>query len=84
MRLIRQTVASDPRRALDLITAADHAHPDSPLAEERASLRVDALVNIGQIGQARDAAEAYYDRYPHGSFAAHLEQLTGAHPHSTP
>jgi hypothetical protein len=79
MARIRASIKSAPREALALLDAADRAHPGSAFAEERASLRIDALVYAGDIGVARDHAEEYLARYPDGAYAAHVEQLTGVH-----
>jgi hypothetical protein len=80
MTTIREAVRRRPDQALALIDAADQAHPHSPLLEERAALRVDALVNANQIGRARDIAEEFLVRYPDGTYAEHVEVLTGVHP----
>lgn len=80
MSRIRDAVKRRPDEALVVLDAADRAHPESPLAEERAALRVDALVNADQVGLARDAAEEFLRRYPDGPHAEHIEILTGVHP----
>jgi len=80
MERIRALVKPAPREAIALIDDADRAHPQSPLAEERLSLRIDALVYEGDIGVARDHAEEYLRRYPEGAYADHVERLTGVHP----
>jgi hypothetical protein len=80
MARIRASVRTDPDGALTLLEETDRAHPDGPLAEERAALRVDALVFAQRIGLARDAAEEYLRRYPQGDRAQHIEMLTGVHP----
>ena len=80
MTKIRSVVKSNPEQAIVLIDAADRAHPDSALTEERAALKIDALVHAGRIGPARDAAEQYLRRYPSGQYARHVETLTGVHP----
>lgn len=77
---IRSQVSANPERAIALIDAADKAHPTGAFAEERLALRVDALVNLGRIGAARDSAEQYLVRFPKGSAAEHIERLTGVHP----
>ena len=77
---IRAMVQSEPSAALTLIEAADRKYPLSFFAEERSSLRVDALVFADQIGLARDAAEEFLLRYPEGAYAEHIQVLTGVHP----
>jgi hypothetical protein len=76
----RELLRSDPDRALALLDAADRARPSGRLAEERAAMRVDALVFPQRIGEARDAAEIYLARYPRGPQAQRIEMLTGVHP----
>jgi hypothetical protein len=80
MDQIRARAHDDPDGALALIEVAEQAHPQSPFAEERAALRVDALVFARRIGVARDAAEEFLRRYPRGPRAQHIEMLTGVHP----
>ena len=79
----REVLRSNPDRALALLDAADKAHPNGALAEERAAMRVDALVFAQRIGEARDAAEVYLARYPNGPQAQRIEMLTGVHPRPT-
>jgi hypothetical protein len=80
---IRSVVKSKPEQALVLIDAADRAHPNGAFGEERAALKIDALVNAGRIGSARDFAEQYLRRYPSGQYGRHVESLTGVHPRPT-
>jgi hypothetical protein len=42
---------------------------------------VQALVDQGKVGAARDLAELYLARIPSGPEAARIESLTGVHPH---
>jgi hypothetical protein len=79
----RDLLRSDPDGALSTLDTADRAYPDGRLAEQRAAMRVDALVFAQRIGLARDAAEVYLARYPHGPQAQRIEMLTGVHPHPT-
>src|SRR5262249_24325897 len=44
MEHIRGLIKQAPLQALDLLDTADRAYPTSPFSEERASLRIDALV----------------------------------------
>ena len=85
MARVREAVRPRPDQALALIDALDRAHPDATgaLAEERAALRVDALVAAQRIGVARDAAEEFLRRYPRSARAQHIEILTGVHPRPT-
>jgi hypothetical protein len=76
---IRETMARAPSAALDLIERADALHPGDADAEERAWLRVDALVAGQQIGRARAAAETFLRRYPKSAQAERIRALTGVH-----
>jgi len=80
---LHEAVRTNPDEALALLDALDRAHPGASdaAAEERAALRVDALVFARRIGLARDAAEVFLQRYPDGARAQHIEMLTGVHPH---
>jgi hypothetical protein len=80
MAKIRAAVRGNPEQALALIDAADQAHGDGRHAEERAALRIDALVFANRVGVARDFAEAFLRRYPLSPYAGHVETLTGVHP----
>ena len=80
MMAIRSKTASSPLEALALIESAEKEFPGGALSEERAAAKVDALVRAGRIGAARDAAEAYFGRFPDGPSARHIEMLTGVHP----
>jgi len=79
----RDLLRSDPDGALAALDTADRTYPDGGLAEQRAAMRVDALVFTQRIGLARDAAEVYLARYPSGPQAQRIEMLTGVHPHPT-
>jgi hypothetical protein len=45
--------------------------------------RIDALVQAGEIGQARDPAEDFLRLYPYSGYCQHNETLTGVHPRSS-
>lgn len=80
MSRIRDAVRPDPTEALALIDAANREHPHGPFVEERAALRIDALVYQRRIGPARDAAEEFLARYPQSRRTQHIVMLTGVHP----
>jgi len=48
--------------------------------EAVAAARIDALVQAGEIGRARDLAEDFLHRYPLSGYCQHIETLTGVHP----
>ena len=49
--------------------------------EQREAEAIDALVRKGDIGRARAMAEEFLARHQTGPYAAHIEALTGVHPH---
>ena len=79
-------VAVQPAGAAQPPAAAPPAHLPPPgvtppgSEELVAADRIDALVQAGDIGRARDAAEDFLRRYPHSSYCQHIETLTGVHP----
>lgn len=81
MARLRSLVGTDPERAVALAAELDgRSAPDSPHAEERSTLAIDALVKLGKIGKARSRAVEHYRRFPAGAHVEHIERLTGAHP----
>jgi hypothetical protein len=80
MARIRDAVTRAPEEALALIERDDASHAGDAHAEERAWLKVDALVAMQQIGRARAAAEDFLRRYPRSAQAARIRALTGVHP----
>ena len=79
MARIRDLAARAPVEALALIERADALHAGDGHAEERAWLKVDALVAMQQIGRARAEAEEFLRRYPHSAHAQRIRNLTGVH-----
>jgi outer membrane protein assembly factor BamD (BamD/ComL family) len=80
---VRGLVVANPGQALALLAELDRRFPESAFAEERASLVIDALVKLGDIGQARTRSEEFFARFPRGRFGLHVETLTGVHPRPT-
>ena len=76
---LRALVAAQPRRALVLVERLAARYPNSALADERALLKMWALVNLGEIARARDQARAFYARFPDSRYAARVARLTGYH-----
>jgi hypothetical protein len=61
------------------------ARPAPAVAQARsedaaAAARIDALVQAGDIGRARDLAEDFLRLYPLSGYCQHIETLTGVHP----
>ncbi len=80
MQQIRAHVKSDPQLAETLAREARQRFADSPDADERDALLVDALINQQRIGAARSETYYYFDHHPGGRFADHLFVMTGVHP----
>ncbi len=80
MQRIRANVKTNPRLAESLARQDRARFPNSPHADERDALLVDALINQQRIGAARSETYYYLDHHPHGRFAAHLFIMTGVHP----
>jgi hypothetical protein len=80
MQQIRAHVKSDPSLAEALAREARQRFADSPDADERDALLVDALINQQRIGAARSETYYYFDHHPGGRFGEHLFVMTGVHP----
>jgi hypothetical protein len=80
MQQIRAYVKSDPPLAEALAREARQRFADSPDADERDALLVDALINQQKIGSARSETYYYFDHHAGGRFAEHLLVMTGVHP----
>jgi hypothetical protein len=80
MQQIRAHVKSDPQLAEALAREGRQRFADSPEADERDALLVDALINQQRIGSARSETYYYFDHHPGGRFADHLLVMTGVHP----
>ncbi len=80
MQELRALVKKDPEHAEALARAGRLRFPDSPDADERDALLVDALINQQRIGAARSETYYYFDHHPSGRFSDHLFAMTGVHP----
>ena len=80
MRRLRAEVDADPRAALALADDGDRRFDGTQYSDERAFLRMRALVHLGDIGMARDAARRFYERYPESPLARYVFRLTGMRP----
>lgn len=84
MTRLRAAVDADPPAALALADEGDRRFPDGTLADERAFLRMRALVHLNRIVDARVRARELYARSPDSPWSARAFQLTGEHPRPTP
>lgn len=79
MAKIRAEVKTAPQAALEETEEAERRFGESPMAEERRALAIDALINLQRIGAARSKAYQFVERYPSGPYTAHVEAMTGVH-----
>jgi hypothetical protein len=72
---IRRQLAASPQRALTAIDAQDQRFPHGTLGAERELLRIDALLRMGRVADARERAERAL-RTPGGHpYRAQIEKL---------
>lgn len=65
----RKTLEADPNKTLRLLKAIDREFPKGQLMEERAGLRVLALLRAGKVDEGKRRADKYLARYPKGTLA---------------
>lgn len=82
MSKLRSVEDSDSVLALELAREGNRLFPESPAAAERAEIIVKSLAREGKLSEARGEAEEMVNRYAGTSWAALVEQHTGAHPHT--
>jgi hypothetical protein len=71
---------TDPAMVVALAREGNGVYPDSPYAEERAAMAIDALVSLERIGEAHREAQLFIERWPTGDRAVHVMNLMGVHP----
>ncbi len=81
---LRDEVDSNPSQALELAREGEERFPTGAHADERAFLKMRALVNLGRIAPARDEADAFLARHPDSPYAERVYRLTGVHPRPPP
>jgi hypothetical protein len=77
---LRATVDEQPQAALAVADQADAAFPTGRHADERAFLRMRALVHLGEIGKARTLAGEFLEHHPESPYARSVWRLTGMSP----
>jgi hypothetical protein len=72
-------VKTSPDSAIVLADASERRLGESPFAEERRALAIQALIDLGRIGEARSRTYQFLERYPNGPHSAHVAAMTGVH-----
>ena len=80
MARLRQDAKGAPAALLTSADQADASFGESAYAEERRALAIQALVDLGRMGEARSRAYKFVSQYPNGPFTPHVQALTGVHP----
>jgi hypothetical protein len=80
MEKLRSDLRPNPASALALADEGERRFADSPYAEERRALAIQALINLDRIGAARSRAYEFLAHYPDGPYSAHVAAMTGVHP----
>jgi hypothetical protein len=76
---LRAKAKANPAVALSLADDSDRRFGESISAEERRALAIQALIDLGHIGEARSRAYRFLERYPNGPYSAHVAAMTGVH-----
>ena len=80
MEKLRSNLQPNPASALALADEGESRFADSPQAEERRALAIQALINLDRVGAARSRAYEFLAHYPDGPYSAHVAAMTGVHP----
>jgi hypothetical protein len=73
----RDSIASDPQRALLLTRRHRAEFPFGAYSQERDFLAVSALSRLGRAAEARSLAESFRRRYPRSAYLPQLARLLG-------
>jgi hypothetical protein len=80
MERVRAEVDEHPEVAIALAEQGEGQFPGGASSDERALLRMRALVHLEQIGIARDAAREFFERHPDSPLGRDVFRLTGMRP----
>ena len=80
MERIRADVDERPEVAVSLAQEGEAQFPAGRYADERSYLRMRALVHLGEIVVAREAAAKFFERHPDSSLGRSVFRLTGMRP----
>jgi hypothetical protein len=77
LKRARDSVASDPARALTLARRHAAEFPHGAFAQERDFIVISALVRLGRTGEANALASSFRDRYRRSAYLPQLDRLLG-------
>lgn len=66
--------SGDATQTLELIREVERLHPGGALVEEREALRIQALVKLGLLVEARTAAQQFVVQFPRSVHRPHVER----------
>jgi hypothetical protein len=84
MARLRELVATDPERALQLARADNARFPDSADAAERAWIVIKSLDSLKRFHEGRDEARVMVERFRGTAWAADVERHTLVYPLDQP
>ena len=79
MEKLRTEAKTSPASGIVLADASERCFGESAFAEERRALAIQALIDLGRIGEARSRTYQFLERYPNGPYSAHVAVMTGVH-----
>ncbi len=71
----RESLGSNPARALALVDEHARSHPKGTLGQEREMIRIQALVGLGRKDEARALADAFKKRNPNSVYVQRLDAM---------
>jgi hypothetical protein len=79
-----QSLAADPSRALALTEEHRRDYPSGALGQESDLIAIEALAGLGRLGEARDRAAHFRERYPSSAHLRRIDRLLGEPAGATP
>lgn len=70
--------SGDAKQTLELTREVERLHPGGALVEEREALRIQALVKLGLLADARTAARQFVVQFPRSVHRTHVESAIKA------
>jgi hypothetical protein len=77
LKQARNSISSDPDRALLLTRRHRAEFPFGAFAQERDFIAVSALSRLGRSAEARTLAESFRRRYPRSAYLPQLARVLG-------